>query len=386
MVYKGTDAKVDILCKKCNKLFKQTPHMHASGNGCPTCATSRVGELKRNSYDDFCKAVKDKFGDKYDISEVKDKFVKYTEDVPITCPIHGRFLKAPVTFLRGEGCTKCGEESRVEASRKPIDVLLSEFGKIHKHKYDYSMVPDAYVNSKSTIPIICPVHGIFEQGVRAHTTGQGCPKCAYEDKFITFDEFVANSDAKHKGKYDYSLAKDKYVDTKTKIPIICPEHGVFWQTPSGHAYGYGCRLCSSSSGEKEIWRALNMLGVKTEHEYRIGKSMYRYDFYLPDMKILLEYHGDQHYNHVKLWDKEKSLEERKASDKAKVLLAKEHKLRLHVYPNIPIPKLEELVRSTIREYYKYSYEGELYATFQELRDALKLDKDVSISKYDKYLI
>nr|DAR76364.1 MAG TPA: Protein of unknown function (DUF723) [Caudoviricetes sp.] len=26
-----------------------------------------------------------------------------------------------------------------------------------------------------------------------------------------------------------------YIDAKTKVCIICPEHGEFWQTPDAHA-------------------------------------------------------------------------------------------------------------------------------------------------------
>ena len=42
-------------------------------------------------------------------------------------------------------------------------------------------------------------------------------------------------------KYDYS--KVKYINLKTKVIIICPEHGEFKQTPSSHLNGQGCPEC-----------------------------------------------------------------------------------------------------------------------------------------------
>ena len=42
-------------------------------------------------------------------------------------------------------------------------------------------------------------------------------------------------------KYDYS--KLEYVNAKTKVCIICPIHGEFWQTPYEHLSGKGCRQC-----------------------------------------------------------------------------------------------------------------------------------------------
>ncbi len=46
----------------------------------------------------------------------------------------------------------------------------------------------------------------------------------------------------HGGKYDYS--KVNYINLKTKVCIICPEHGEFWQTPDKHlSRRQGCPEC-----------------------------------------------------------------------------------------------------------------------------------------------
>ena len=59
----------------------------------------------------------------------------------------------------------------------------------------------------------------------------------------TKEEFIKEATEKHHGKYDYS--KVKYVNNKTKVCIICPEHahGEFWQTPHMHTKGQGCPTC-----------------------------------------------------------------------------------------------------------------------------------------------
>lgn len=51
----------------------------------------------------------------------------------------------------------------------------------------------------------------------------------------------------HKDKYDYSKTNCENRDEKGRICIICPIHGEFWQTPSNHKNGQGCRKCM---GEK----------------------------------------------------------------------------------------------------------------------------------------
>ena len=55
---------------------------------------------------------------------------------------------------------------------------------------------------------------------------------------LSTEEFIKRAREVHCDKYNYS--KVDYVNSKTKICIICPEHGEFWQTPSMHFYGQGC--------------------------------------------------------------------------------------------------------------------------------------------------
>ena len=57
----------------------------------------------------------------------------------------------------------------------------------------------------------------------------------------TKEEFIKEATEKHEGKYDYS--KVEYVNAKTKVCIICPEHREFWQTPTSHLSGNGCPEC-----------------------------------------------------------------------------------------------------------------------------------------------
>lgn len=55
-------------------------------------------------------------------------------------------------------------------------------------------------------------------------------------------KFMDKATLVHKSKYDYS--KVNYVNTDTKVEIICPIHGSFWQTPHDHLSGHGCPMCN----------------------------------------------------------------------------------------------------------------------------------------------
>ena len=59
---------------------------------------------------------------------------------------------------------------------------------------------------------------------------------------LTKEQFILRAREVHGWKYDYS--KVEYVNSRTKVCIICPEHGEFWQTPIGHIHGgHGCQKC-----------------------------------------------------------------------------------------------------------------------------------------------
>ena len=64
----------------------------------------------------------------------------------------------------------------------------------------------------------------------------------HSTKKLTTAEFVAKSIAKHGDKYDYSSTI--YVKNTNDLKIICPEHGVFEQTPKQHLRGLGCTKCA----------------------------------------------------------------------------------------------------------------------------------------------
>ena len=58
---------------------------------------------------------------------------------------------------------------------------------------------------------------------------------------LTKEEFVNRAIKVHGNKYDYS--KVVYINSYTKVIIICPIHGEFEQTPYGHMKSTGCLEC-----------------------------------------------------------------------------------------------------------------------------------------------
>lgn len=181
-------------------------------------------------------------GDKYDYSKVvyKNNLTK----VCIICPEHGEFEQTPKRHLRRQGCPECGKLKK--GVRVTTEEFIEKATQVHGDKYDYSQVQ--YIDSETKVKIICPIHGEFWQTPHNHLQGQGCIKCGGKLCFSK-EDFISLAETKHGNKYDYSQVE--YVNTSTKVCIICPEHGEFWQTPNDHLNGKGCPECGKESSIKK---------------------------------------------------------------------------------------------------------------------------------------
>ena len=132
--------------------------------------------------------------------------------------------------------------------QKTTKQWIKEAKAIHGNKYDYSKVE--YKDTHTKVCIICPQHGEFWQEPKLHLKGYGCKKCSIENKIsYAFNEFIEKAKQIHGDKYDYS--KVEYKNNRTKVCIICPIHGEFWQTPDVHLRGCGCQKCGYNK-EKTI--------------------------------------------------------------------------------------------------------------------------------------
>jgi len=56
--------------------------------------------------------------------------------------------------------------------------------------------------------------------------------------------FITKARKIHGERYDYSSVS--YINSKTKVIIICREHGEFQQTPSNHLCNFNCQRCSNN--------------------------------------------------------------------------------------------------------------------------------------------
>lgn len=319
-------------------------HLYNGKSGCPKCS----GNYRLNTEEWIAKANK-VHNNFYNYSKVNYKNA-HTK-VTIICPIHGEFEQIADNHIKGAGCLQCKNEKISKALSKTTEQFIEKAQVIHKNKYDYSKTE--YKGVKERVCIICPIHREFWQRPDSHLSGNGCPKCASEEKGFNkrmpLEEFIEKAKQVHGDKYDYS--KVKYINNITKVIIICPEHGEFEQIPAGHLKGHGCPKCNQSHLEREISLFLKENNIEFEEQKKFDwlgtKSL---DFYLPEYNTAIECQGIQHFKPIEYFGGEDGFRSGLERDKFKLSLCTENNIKILYYSNntVDIPddwELYEIIRT-----------------------------------------
>lgn len=151
-------------------------------------------------------------------------------------------------------------------------------------------------------------------------------------------------------RYDYS--KVKFKTRKDSVIIGCGIHGYFTQKAGIHLSGSGCQKCNESRGEKLISEILDKYNIKYIREYKIPKyNKYRYDFFLPDLNILIEYDGIQHFKSFSYFGGNKRFKIQKIRDCNKNKIASKNKIKLIRISYLEYNNLETILTSYLIEAY-----------------------------------
>ena len=278
--------------------------------------------MKKLTTEKFVEKSRKVHGNKYDYSKVEYKNA-HTK-VCIICPIHGEFWQIPNDHLNGSGCQKCKINKIISIKKMDEKKFVEKARKVHGDKYDYSKVE--YKGSKTKVCIICHIHGEFWQKPNNHLRGEGCPKCGC--KVYDTNTFISEACKVHGDKYDYS--KVEYINSKTKVCIICPEHGEFWQKPNYHINNKsGCPSCSQSHLENDTYSFLKNEGIIFEQQKKFNwLGLMRLDFYLPEYNIAIECQGIQHYQPIEFFGGKKAFNDLINRDRLKKQLCEEHNIKM----------------------------------------------------------
>lgn len=87
--------------------------------------------------------------------------------------------------------------------------------------------------------------------------------------------------------YDH-ITEDNYINTRTKAPVECKEHGIFYITPHDHIQKHGCAYCARCK-KRTIEDFVNM--AKQKHGEKYDYSLVNYISNHVKVKIICPIHG-----------------------------------------------------------------------------------------------
>lgn len=167
-------------------------------------------------------------------------------------------------------------------SRKKFnyELFISTAKQIHTNK-NYTFDHVNFIDMYTKVLVTCPIHGDFSVQPRALIYGKrGCRNCrsdnnrkmSEEKRLRSAKNFIDICIKVHQSKYNYD--ETIYVNERTKVLIICPCHGPFWQLPRDHMLGRGCRDCGDDENRRSAEEFILLANKIHNKKYNYDKVVY----------------------------------------------------------------------------------------------------------------
>lgn len=241
-------------------------------------------------------------GDLFDYTEWMLDSTPFTNKtkIPISCSIHGTFYQSLNNHKSGAGCPGCSGNDK-----KTRDQYISTFIERYGERYTYELWTDLEFTAHTKIPIVCPIHGEFNQSINGHIRGHGCPECKQTKMESTNVERygVSNYNQSHISPIALVKLDDpkwvyaQHVTCKRPLTDIAQELGVWPIAVQNRLERFGIpqmyhqHSVGRSIAEKEICDYLTELGIEFETSNRTIIKPKELDIVIESHKLAIEYCG-----------------------------------------------------------------------------------------------
>lgn len=272
--------------------------------------------------------------------------------IKVKCPIeeHKAYWTYLSSFLdktltKSRGCRACCTIAHRKTNQK---YSIDEIQRIvNSNNFEWINKPIDGVFT-GYIQYRCLVCGHVGQARPIHIlNARGCKKCSGHMKPTQseFEERIRSIDPDYKVLGQYK---------KASTPILM-EHLIcghqYYVTPNNFLCGRRCPRCSFSRGEDRIntWLTQNNVAHNSQHKFEdcIFKHPLRFDFYLPDFNMCIEYQGKQHYEPVDYFGGFSGLCSLQKRDNIKREYCKSNGVRLLEIPYWDYGRIETILEEVI---------------------------------------
>lgn len=232
---------------------------------------------------------------------------------------------------------------------------IKELENFFKNNDNFELIEWTVMNDKKRKPAVKILHKqcgrIFIRRTTVFYKNRFCPHC---DGNALPDTLEIATRCKNKG---YTLLTE-YRTLQDKVLIRHDKCGFIWGIRPYRFYKEldgDCPNCNNhmSKGERRIMEYLNKKNISYEKEHSFtwqSHKAYRYDYYIPEYKLIIEYHGIQHYEETNFLHS--SLETNQKHDNIKLEEALKNNYNYLIIPYTHYLKISEILDNWFNDYPK----------------------------------
>lgn len=218
--------------------------------------------------------------------------------IPIKCECivcNNVWYPRPDQLVRGQNCPICGIKKRQNTQSKKHKVFEREVSEVN----DNLTVISKYKNNHTKVLFKCKTCKCeFEATPNNVLCGSDCPNC-YGTSLKSQEEYEKDM----KLLYPNIRVIGSYLNNKTPVEVECLKcNNVWYSYPTNALYqNRGCPRCDKKyKGEVKISQVLKDYNICFEEQKTftglvgVGNGNLKYDFYIDDLNLLIEYQGNFH--------------------------------------------------------------------------------------------
>lgn len=181
----------------------------------------------------------------------------------------------------------------------PKKKTQEEFVNELKETHPNLTVLGTYAGDKKYVEVRCNIHNhVFMTKPNWLHHGANCQKC-YDDRRgqtlkKSLSQLLSEFRKIHGNTYQYPYLQEEYKTNKSKITIICPEHGEFKQSVNHHLKGQGCPKCASAKNgfKKRLTTKEFIKKARKKHGDKYDYSLVNYETSDKPVTIICKIHGE----------------------------------------------------------------------------------------------
>lgn len=299
-------------------------------------------------YINIIKRIEEKFPDwKFEIINYNQK----TKELEIKCLLCGqikRYKRYYDLIYKQNSCICNSSSSQYKSiqQKKELEQFFQETN-------DFIFVQWTEIKSDKNRPgVIIQCSKCKQNFIRRTSTFLNKKECPYCVERGIPNTLSTKYKLKEKG---YTLLSD-YKDQETNVLIRHDKCGFIWKVKPinfKNNLDGNCPQCNRliSKGERKIIDFLEKSHIEYHREHSFSwqsHKLFRYDFFIPDYNLIIEFNGRQHYEETGLFSS--SLEETQEHDKIKIEEAKKNNFNLLIIPYTHINNIEKILIKWFNDY------------------------------------